>query len=65
MHFAVMFNDTGTESVMIFSCASLEDALRFTQDRNHFIHPERVTFPIAFSGEIRDLYALFPRREKE
>ena len=65
MRYVITFNDTGTEGVFVFSAESLEDAYTFIRDPKNFYRPDRVSDPVPFSGDMRDLYALFPGRKKE
>jgi hypothetical protein len=64
MRFVVTFNDIGTEGVMIFTATEMEDAYRFISDPANFYNPSKVSTPIPFSGDIDELYRLFPRKRK-
>jgi hypothetical protein len=65
MRFVVTFNDTGTEGVMVFTANDMEDAVRFISNPANFYRPDRVSAPVPFSGNIADLYKMFPLKKRE
>ena len=65
MRFVVTFNDTGTEGVMVFTAIDMEYAYRFISDPNNFYDPSKVSTPVPFSGNIADLYKMFPLKKRE
>lgn len=65
MRFVVTFNDSGTEGVLVFTAESLEDAHKFVADPANFYAHSRVSNPVPFSGNIADLYKMFPLKKRE
>ena len=50
---------------MVFTAIDMEDAYRFISDPNNFYDPSKVSTPVPFSGNIADLYEMFPLKKRE